>query len=163
MLKKALLTAVLGAALATSPANASLYSDDLSRCLLKSTSEDDKATFVRWIFAAMASSPHVAGLSTASRDERARLHREAADLTQRLMLSDCRNETVAALKYDGIGTIEASFGLLGQTAMRDLMMDPAVVTEMEAFASFFDQEKWAELTRDAGIPMPDAAPKAAVK
>src|SRR5688572_23669007 len=127
--RSAAIAALLCAACA-SPAAASVYSDDLARCLVKSTSDKDKTGLIRWLFGAMASSPAVKDLVNASPEQRTTLNRNAAELVQRLLLVDCRTETATAIKYDGVGTIESSFGLLGQVAMRDLMNDSSVTTEL---------------------------------
>ncbi|HEX3603863.1 MAG TPA: hypothetical protein VHU43_07205 [Steroidobacteraceae bacterium] len=62
-------------------------------------------------------------------------------MTRRLLLESCKQETRDAIQNEGAQTIEYSFGIFGQVAMRGLFTDPAVVVGMKNFTKYFDQEK----------------------
>ncbi len=81
--------------------SAGVYSDGLARCLVSHTSPQDKTQLVRWIFAIMALHPAVSDTSTVGDSERDKLNRGAGMLFERLLTSDCRNETKEALMYEG--------------------------------------------------------------
>jgi hypothetical protein len=76
---------------------------------------------------------------------------------QRLMLVDCRKQTVDALKYEGTESIGQAFGVLGQAAMRGLMSDPSVAEGMGGLGKSIDEAKFAEMLKEAGIVAPPAA------
>ena len=148
--------AALAAAAAPAAAAGGLYTDELSKCLVARSNADDKSLLVQWIFGAMSTHPAVKGLGEVGDARRSELAASAARLFGRLMLEDCRPEMVAAIRYDGVGAIEKSFGVLGEVAMTDLMAHPSISRELDAMAARIDQSRLQELMREAGAP---AAPK----
>jgi hypothetical protein len=143
-----------------SHASAGIYTDDLSKCLVSSASQADKDVLIEWVFAAMSTNPVVKSMSSVTPEQRTVLTRSAAELMQRLLVSDCRKETVAALKYEGDSAFETSFGVLGQVAMRGLMSDPVTDAELQKLAGDVDKDKLADLWKEAGLTLPpdQAAP-----
>lgn len=136
-----LVRAVLGIAIVqATPAHAGPYADELSKCLVRSTSSDDKALLVQWIFAIMVLHPQVSRLATVSDAQRAELSKGAAALFQNLLTRSCLSETREALKYEGNSTIEASFRVLGQVAARELFANPKVAAGMADFTKYIDQK-----------------------
>jgi hypothetical protein len=158
LLRTSLWAAAAAAALAgAAPVQAGPYSDELAKCLVRKTSDADKALLIRWMFVAMSASPAVREVVATSPQLRHDYALKGGGLFQRLLTEDCRAETVAALKYEGNKAVETSFEVLGQVAMRSLLGDSAVQREMTAMATSFDQPKFEALLRDAGLP--PAAPK----
>jgi hypothetical protein len=137
----------LGAALfcSATPASADIYADDLSRCLVRSTSAEDRIAFTQWMFSAMSTNPNVAGLANVTTEQRASYSRTTALLMQRLLLEDCRAETIAAIRYEGEATIATSFEVVGRVAMTELMNDPAVAAELNGLGDSLDEARWEEL------------------
>src|SRR5580692_5230588 len=82
------------------PALAGPYADDLSKCLVKSSSADDQLTLMKWIFAALSAHPAVKPLANISDSQRTEFNAKAGALFERLVTKDCRTESVAALKYE---------------------------------------------------------------
>jgi hypothetical protein len=153
--------AIIGAAvfLAVSlqgfPASAGIYTDDLSKCLVKSSTVADQTVLVQWIFATLSLNPAVKPLSSITAEQRDDLARKTSGIMQRLILSDCHTEAVAAFKYEGPAVaLGASFQLLGQVAVRGLMSDPLVVAGMQQLDKFSDKSKWVEIYKEAGVPVP---------
>jgi hypothetical protein len=155
MAKTLLAGAGLAAALAiaASDAAAGVYTDDLGRCLIGSTTEADKTLMVQWIFSALSASSAVSPMTTLTADQRQDFNRRAAHLYQRLMLETCRRETMEALRYEGQGALETSFGLLGQVAARGLMTDPKATAELESLSDYVDKGKFEAFAREAGLPV----------
>jgi hypothetical protein len=135
-------------------AHAGVYTDDLTKCLVKHTGDADRTAFLVWMFSSMSVHPAVQGYSKINDAQREELSKHAAVLLQRLMTEDCRTDTVAALKYEGASAIEASFNVLGQVAMRDLMSDPAVRKGFELLGSQMDIAKFEALGKEAGVSPP---------
>jgi hypothetical protein len=145
---------------AASPCSAGIYTDAMAKCLVAKTTPADRTSLIQWVFGAMSANPAVSGMSSATEAQRTRLNRQTGELLQRLMLEDCHPETVAAMKYEGNGSVEASFGTLGEVAMGDLMADPAVRKEIEAMAGFLDRKRFEALGREvAGNTPGDSAKK----
>jgi hypothetical protein len=126
---------------------AGVYSDGLARCLVSHTSSEDKTQLVRWIFAIMALHPAVSDTSTVGDSERDKLNRSAGMLFERLLTSDCRNETKEALMYEGPIAMQTSFQVLGQAAVVGLMSDPKVTAGLADFQRYLDETKLRELAR----------------
>lgn len=138
ILKPILLIAAL---MAAASSNASVYSDDLSRCLVSATSTKDKTDLVRWVFANAALHPQVAAISSVSPEQRTGLNRTMGKLVQRLVTEDCRKQTQEAVKYEGQVAFQMSFQVLGQVAMKELMSEPAVSRSFGDFATYMDEGK----------------------
>lgn len=143
---KSMMAAVLTVAcLALSlPAAAGPYADDLSKCLVRSTGEEDKRSLVKWIFSAVALHPDVADIATVTPTQRTDMTRNTAKLFERLLTESCRTEVKQAVQYEGSQTIGASFQILGQVAARELFSNPNVSAHMAELAKHIDHKKMAE-------------------
>jgi hypothetical protein len=150
--------ALLALTLYGSMACAGVYSDDLSKCLVRSANAEDRASLMQWFFAALSTNPTVNSLSSVTNDQRLALGRKGAALIERLVMVDCHKETVEALKYEGTGVFETSFRVLGEVAARGLMSDPATQAEIGKLGSYVDKKKWSDLAKEAGVPTLAPAP-----
>ena len=133
------------------PAEAGVYSDDLSKCLVSSSSSNDQIALMQWMFSAFALHPAVQPFSTITPAQRTDLNRKAAQLMQRLLVENCRMQAVAALKYEGPTSMEAAFATLGQVAARGLMGDPQVGAGLGEMNTMLDKDKLNGLATEAGI------------
>lgn len=131
------ITLLLGSA----PVNAGPYGDDLSKCLISSTTETDKALLVKWIFSAIALNKEVAPFVNMPQDVRARLNQDTAGLYMRLLTDSCKAPTHDAFKYEGQAAIGTAFQLLGQVASQGMFSDPAVAAGMTDLMKYFDEKK----------------------
>ena len=145
---------LVATALYSPSASAGVYTDELSKCLVRSSTTDDQIALVRWMFSAMAMHPAVTPLASINAEQRQMLDKQAAEMMQRLILQDCRKESVEAMKYEGGGAMEAGFNVLGQVAARGLMSHPQVSQQLQGLENFVDKEKFLELGREAGLPPP---------
>lgn len=134
-------------------AQAGIYTDDLSRCLVAKTTEQDKNQLVRWIFTIFAMNPAVKDIVNLTPAQREQYNRGGADLLQRLLIDDCHKETVAAIKYEGSAAMGASFQVLGQVAARGLMTDPSVLEGLQSLTTYLDKSRWTALAKEAGTPI----------
>ncbi len=133
-------------------AQAGVYTDDLSKCLVKSSTTNDRVMLVRWMFAMLTLHPAVQSLASMTAEQREGASKTAAALFARLLTADCRKESVNSLKYEGVSAIGASFQVLGQVASRDLMTDPNVAKGMHQLGTDLDSDqKLKALLKDAGI------------
>lgn len=113
---------------------------------------------MKWIFVALSEHPAVHPLSNISESERTEDNAKVAALFERLLTKDCRAETVAALKYEGTSSIEASFSMLGQIAVGGLMKDPAVQKQLGRLSDAVDTGKINEVLKEAGVSTDSDAP-----
>lgn len=132
-------------ALAPAAARAGVYSDDMARCLVGSTTSKDKTDLVRWIFSNAALHPEVGTISSISDPKREEINRTAAALLERLLTESCRKQTQEALKYEGAMAMQTSFQVLGQVAMQELMSNPAVGQGFNAIGRYLNESKLQEL------------------
>ncbi|CAN7537227.1 hypothetical protein LJR164_003784 [Phenylobacterium sp. LjRoot164] len=150
MVRFAAAAAALVLAAYGSTAQAGLYGDDLSKCLVKASSPQDRNDMVLWIYGAMSLHPEVKPYSKLTTVQHDAVTKKAAALTQRLLTVDCRKETIDALRYEGPATMQAAFGVLGQVAMADLMSDQQVAQGMSNMGTYLDTEKLEALGAEAG-------------
>jgi hypothetical protein len=113
----------------------------MAKCLVKSTSAEDRTVLVKWIFSAMSLHPDLASMSSISTQQRDALTQGVGALFQRLLLESCRTETHDAVQNEGIQTIQYAFQILGQVAVRGLMTDPQVLEGMKSVGKSLDEEK----------------------
>jgi hypothetical protein len=147
-------TAAAICALWASSAQAGVYTDDLSKCLVSQSSDADKVALMQWFFAAMALHPAVRTLAPMTAAQHDAYNKTGAELMQRLMLVDCRTQTVTAIKYEGATAIATSFAVLGQVAARGLMSDPTVTAGMQKMNDYMNKPQWDAMAKDAGIASP---------
>jgi len=133
--------AVLVLGIAAHTAVAGPYSDDLAKCLVGKTTNDDKATLMTWIFSAIALNPGISQMATISPAQRNQIDRDMAMLFERLMTETCRAETRDAVKYEGNGAIEQGFEVLGGVAGRELFASPEVAKGLASLNEHVDMEK----------------------
>lgn len=141
-MKKLLLTFASAALMLGSPsARTGVYADDLSKCLVTSTTEADRAMLMKWIFSAISLNKEISSFVNLPADTRTRINQDAAGLYMRLLTESCKLQTYEAFKYEGDAAIGSAFQILGQVASQGIFSDPAVATGMTDLTKFFDEKK----------------------
>ena len=74
-------------------ANAGPYGDDLSKCLVKSSTEQDKNLLVEWIFYAIALNPQLAPVTNISAKQHDEVDKNTAKMFEKLLTDSCLAET----------------------------------------------------------------------
>ena len=133
-----ILATTIAATFISSYSTAGVYTDDLSKCLVASTTVTDRNNMVRWMFAAAAKHPAVSEIVTVTPEVMEQTNKTMGDLMNRLLLVSCKTETMEAIKYEGGTTIEASFQVLGQVAGRELFSNPAVAESLSNLDKHID-------------------------
>src|SRR5436190_10739330 len=123
LLGRSVLMLLLSLSIAVSAA-AGPYGDTLGKCLVSSTTSVEKTALIQWMFATLSLHPDVKSLSSVTPQQRSDVNKSMARLFERLMTESCARETREAVKYEGAGTIENAFSLLGEAAMRELFENP---------------------------------------
>lgn len=141
-MKRAILAAVAVTLLCTSRfAAAGPFADDMAKCLVNSTSPQDRTVLVKWIFSIIALHPDLSAMSSVSAKQRDDISRSAGALFQRLLVESCRSQTQLALQNEGQQTIQYAFQVLGQVATTGLFSDPHVAEGTKDLAKYLDEEK----------------------
>lgn len=141
----------------SSNAEAGVFTDDLTRCLVSKATPSDRSAFMAWMFSAVSSDPELRKFTTLDRAKREQIAASAADMFQRLLVVDCRKETVAALKAEGQDALSQSFGGLGRAATEQMFQSPEARAELESLGKNFDESKMKALGAEAGIAQKESA------
>lgn len=147
-----LIIAASAAALALAPisaAQAGPYTDELNQCLTKATTPADQLVLVGWIFGAISAHPVFKDYSKITPAQRDDMNKEAAALVQRLLIQDCRQQTIGALRHEGLDSFRTAFESVGRMAMQTLMGDPNVQANLDGLTRHFDQSKLEALGKEA--------------
>ncbi len=148
----AIFAAFVSTLFCTGIAHAGPYTDDLSKCLVKSTTSNDEVAFMKWIFGALSLHPAITSLVSITPQQRAEFQKNAAALIVRLVTADCRQQALNSVKYEGVNEMETSFAVFGQAAMRDLMNNQSVSQGMSTLGTYFqDDQNWLAFLRAAGL------------
>lgn len=124
---------------------AGLYTDDLSRCLVKSSTTNDRVSLVKWIFTAASRHPAVSSIASVTEEQLDDMNREIAHLFVKLLTEDCREQSQQAVQYEGQVAIQEGFKVLGQVAASELFSSPEVSAGMDGLAKHIDEQKLQEV------------------
>jgi hypothetical protein len=128
------------------------YGDELAKCLVKSTTAEDKSMLVQWMFSTMALHPDVKWMAAVSSGQRDKVNESTAKIFETLLTKTCLSETKQAIQYEGGSTIESSFNVLGQVAARELFSHPLVAAGNAEFAKHLDTEAMKKLLETSKAP-----------
>lgn len=124
-----------------SPAFAGSYTDDLTKCIVESTTTEDRTEFVKWVFSAVSLHPAVKSITSVSEAQLEEANKKTAKLFMRLLTDSCMQKAEKAIKYEGQIALQSSFQILGQIAGQELFSSPEVTAAMESLAKHIDIEK----------------------
>jgi len=124
-----------------SGANAGVYSDDLSRCLIESSTPSDKMVLVKWMFTAMSLHPAVKSIASVSTKQIDNANKETADLFIKLLTRSCKEQAIKAIKYEGAVALQSSFGVFGQVAAKELFSNPDVAAGMAGLNKYMNTKE----------------------
>lgn len=125
--------------------NAGPYGDDLAKCLIESTTKNDRTSLVRWMFASAAAHPAVKSIANVSQKELDNANETTGKLFTKILTKTCREQTSKALAYEGTATITTSFQLLGQVAATELFSSPEVQKAMSGLEKGLDKSELSKL------------------
>lgn len=126
-------------------AYAGVYANELSKCLVESTSARDKMVLIQWTFSSLSHHPNIKQISSVSKTQSEQINRKIANLFTRLLTESCSSETRKALKFEGHLALEKSFGFLGKTAGKELVSNPKVEKGFSNFMKYIDESKFEHL------------------
>jgi hypothetical protein len=148
----AILAALLASTLSQQAAVAGPLADELGRCMLRSTSKEDRAQMIRWVFTTAALHPNVEPLARVSGEQRQSAARSMAGLVEQLAMQTCRAELVQAVRSEGPGALEASLQQVGRVAAQELFAEPRVMAGAMEVTRYLDQRKIMDLVLQDLLP-----------
>lgn len=134
-------------------AEAGVHQEALKQCMARSTTEADRNDFMAWLFVAISAHPSVQGLSRVTPEVRDAASQRVARAFTRLMTKDCRAQTLAVMRYEGMDAFGAAMKEFGQSAGEGLMQHPAVNAELERLVSFMDEKDFQSLGEELAASM----------
>ena len=123
------------------------FTDNLSRCLVRSTSDGDIKKLVNWIFRVVADHPHIKNNvgNVYSQTQKTKADVHAAEIFTTLLTETCKGEAQEALKYEREIALFKSFETLGQVAMTKMMTDRNVMKSSQEFEKYLDLQKFLKV------------------
>jgi hypothetical protein len=137
------------AALAALPAHAGVYSDDLGKCMVSSSSAQQKQQLVQWIFFAISLNPSIKPYANITPAQRDAANKDIAGLFEKLLGDTCNKEAREAIKYEGVAAFGESFRLFGQVAGQEIFASPEVSAGAAEYTKHLDVEG---LQKKLGLP-----------
>jgi hypothetical protein len=142
-LKSILITVILFN-ISSSNVLAGPYTDELSKCLVETTTQRDRDVLVKWMFLSFSLHPQLNSMASVSEDQRDQGNKNMAGLFTKLLTQTCKEETMKAVTNEGTASLEASFNVLGQVAGRELFSNIEVNKGMAGFEKYWDEEKFMQ-------------------
>jgi|HubBroStandDraft_6_1064221.scaffolds.fasta_scaffold504305_2 hypothetical protein len=122
-------------------ATAGVFADDLGKCLVNSTTKENRADLIRWLFVAAAHHPAVKPIASVSPAQQEESDKQMGALFMKLLTESCKSETQKALQAEGPATIQTAFEVLGKVAGQELFSSPEVAGNLKGLAKYIDGEK----------------------
>ncbi|MGB9191170.1 MULTISPECIES: hypothetical protein [unclassified Acinetobacter] len=130
--------AVMGA---TQVAMAGPTVDQLSKCLVKSTTAADKTTVLQWTFVALSAHPELKKFSNVNEEQRTQLDKNLAQVLQRILVEQCSAQTKAVIAAEGVQAVGDSFQELGQITGEEILENPEVKSQLKGVLRYVDLNK----------------------
>lgn len=121
--------------------NAGQAVDQLSDCLVKSTTAADKTTVLQWTYSALSTHPDLKGFSNVSAEQRTALDQKLAQVLQRVIVEQCSTQTKAVIQAEGIQAVGESFQALGRSAGEEIIKNPEVNNQLKGVVRYIDLNK----------------------
>ena len=139
---------VLTLILAAQGAVAGQYTDDLSKCLVASTTADNRIALVKWIFFSFAAHPNVAPFVTVKPSDLDQINTEVGGLLTQLLTVSCHDKARSAVKHEGQAAMQQGFEVLFEVAGMELARDPKVQVRLQGMSKYVDENKLKALTEE---------------
>ncbi len=115
--------------------------DALTRCLIESTSPDEKRVLVKWVFSVIAQHPDISAMTRIDPAQRSVIDRDAAKVFEQLLADQCAAPLRVAMKQSGTDAIGKSFQALGTSAATDMLQNPQVVSSGAGLMKHLDMQR----------------------
>ena len=115
--------------------------DQLSDCLVKSTTAADKTTVLQWTFVALSAHPELKKFSNVNEEQRTQLDKNLAQVLQRILVEQCSAQTKAVIQAEGMQAVGDSFQELGSITGEEILKTPEVKEQLKGVVRYIDLNK----------------------
>lgn len=115
--------------------------DQLSDCLVKSTTVTDKTAVLQWTFVALSAHPDLKHLSQVTPEQKQALDQKLATVLQRILVEQCSTQAQAVIQTEGIQAVGSSFQELGQITGEEILKNPEVKGQLQGVLRYVDLNK----------------------
>jgi len=116
-------------------------SEELKKCFAQSSTSKDNMTLLKWITKAMVAHPALTDIPAMKPASKTQIDREFAAYVEKILVNDCKKQTVDTLQTEGLPALQATLETLSQQLIKELLSNPEVNQEIGAFAAYIDQNK----------------------
>ena len=115
--------------------------DQLSDCLVKSTTATDKTAVLPWTFVALSVHPDLKTYSNVTDEQRTQLDKKLAQTLQRILVEQCSAQAKAVIQAEGLQAVGDSFQELGSITGEEILKNPEVKQQLKGVVRYLDLNK----------------------
>ncbi|EKE23349.1 MAG: hypothetical protein ACD_6C00513G0001 [uncultured bacterium] len=115
--------------------------NQLSDCLMKSTTVTDKTTVLQWTFVALGNHPDLKAFSNVTASQKEALDKNLATVLQRILVEQCSAQTKAVIAAEGVQAVGDSFQELGRITGEEILENPEVKSQLKGVLRYVDLNK----------------------
>jgi len=115
--------------------------DQLSNCLMKSTTPTDKTVVLQWTFVALGNHPDLKAFSNVTATQKEALDKNLATVLQRILVEQCSAQTKAVIQTEGLQAVGDSFQELGSITGVEILKTPEIKQQLNGVLKYVDLNK----------------------
>lgn len=115
--------------------------DQLSNCLMKSTTPTDKTVVLQWTFVALGNHPDLKAFSNVTATQKETLDKNLATVLQRILVEQCSAQTKAVIQTEGLQAVGDSFQELGSITGEEILKTPEIKQQLNGVLKYVDLNK----------------------
>ncbi len=115
--------------------------DQLSDCLMKSTTATDKTVVLQWTFVALGNHPDLKAFSNVTATQKEALDKNLATVLQRILVEQCSAQTKAVIQTEGLQAVGDSFQELGSITGEEILKTPEIKQQLNGVLKYVDLNK----------------------
>lgn len=115
--------------------------DQLSECLVKSTTATDKTAVLQWTFVALSTHPDLKTFSNVTPEQKTALDQNFAQVVQRILVEQCAEQAKAVIKTEGISAVGDAFQALGRNTGDEILKNQEVKAQLKGVLKYVDMGK----------------------
>ncbi len=115
--------------------------DQLSNCLMKSTTSTDKTVVLQWTFVALGNHPDLKAFSNVTATQKEALDKNLATVLQRILVEQCSAQTKAVIQTEGLQAVGDSFQELGSITGEEILKTPEIKQQLNGVLKYVDLNK----------------------
>ncbi len=115
--------------------------DQLSNCLMKSTTATDKTVVLQWTFVALGNHPDLKAFSNVTSTQKEALDKNLATVLQRILVEQCSAQTKAVIQTEGLQAVGDSLQELGSITGEEILKTPEIKQQLNGVLKYVDLNK----------------------